>query len=1137
MRGSGSIFIFSLLTIILVKGVFCYGQGDILFNRITTDDGLSTNNVRAFVQDYQGFLWIGTEDGLHRYDGYEFKIYRKKSSDSTSLTGNFVMSLFEDSERRLWVGTLDEGLSLYDRNKDSFYNYFSKTEDSNSIYGNTISSFCETDGRLWITTQQGGFSYIEIKTFNPDHPVFHNFSLPPSITASGAIWVRNIIPAGNSLFWLGIHGAGLILFDVSTGVYREVIEADKFHGINFDKRLTSIYEDSKGRIWMGSWRGGLYVYHPQTERLANYKVTGSPFSLPNNQIEKMLEDKAGNFWVASDDGLCRMTDFQDDFPEGRFEVYKNDVFIEQTLNTNAIKTMFVDMEGRLWIGSYFGGISVYDPDYFRFQTIRHHPLKPKSLPGNNVTAIKSDVHGNLLVGLDNDGLCLLPGGSASIGENLYEVIELRNSLTGELEKKIKSIEVDRHGCVWVGTWGGGLFRYDLKTKKYRHFRYGPSYELPSESVISLAADGDVMWIGTFNGGLVRYDVIENSYRYFKYTQGDTATLGSNKIFALLNDDAGNLWIGTESGGLNVLDKQQNTFRRIKMNGLSERATIISLYQCHDGYIWVGTHSEGLFRLDPHTYEIRKYDTEYGLPGDMIQSIAVDHDNYLWIGTNNGISKFVFSQDAVTNYSKEEGLQSGQFNSNSVFVCDDGMMLFGGINGMNAFYPNKIHKSEYAPELVFTRFSYNNQPANVETEEPPLSENIIVAHEVSLTGGQNSFSVEYAALEYDFSKRTQYMSYLEGFDAEWQNRRTERKLTYTNLNPGTYQLHIKAINKDGFVSDNVNTLVIHVLPAWYQTKTFLVLVIIFVFGGAYSLVQLRINFFKRQSRKLEEKVTLRTREINLQSNEILAQNEELQAQNDQILKQREELEAARDQLAEMNTHLEELVKNRTKKLEKTINELDRFVYSASHDLSAPLKSVLGLLNIAKIDKDESRVKEYLQYIEDSILKLEEVIRSLIAYSRNTRLDVQIQKFNLYNLVDEVIAELAFLPDTKKIKFLKQIEKDCIILSDRQRLKIVLHNLINNSIKYADHEKPESYVKVACHHNDKKHVIRVEDNGIGIDEELQPKIFTMFFRATEKSDGSGLGLFIVKETLAALKGKIKVFSVPGEETTFQISLPLQ
>ena len=1136
MRGLGSIFFVSLFTIILAKATFCIGQSDILFNRITTDDGLSTNNVRAFVQDYQGFMWIGTEDGLQRYDGYEFKNYRKKSDDSTSLSGNFIMSLFEDSYRRLWVGTLDQGLSLYDRNKDCFYTYYNKPDENNSIYGNTISSFCETDDKLWITTEQGGFSYIDIKSFNPENPVFNNFSLPPSMIASGAIWVRNIIPGGDNLFWLGINGAGLALFDVSTGMFQDVIDVGKFNEITFDKRLTSIYKDSKGRIWMGSWRGGLYLYNPQTEMLINYKMTSSPFSLPNNQIDEMLEDETGNFWIASDDGLCRMTDFHDDLPEGRFEVYKNDVFIDQTLSTNAIKTLYEDREGRLWIGSYFGGISVYDPDYLRFQTIRHHPLIPNSLPGNNVTAIKSDNDGNLLVGLDNDGLCLLPGGSANIGENLYEIIELKNSRTGELEKKIKSIEVDRHGCVWVGTWGGGLFRYNLKTKKYRHFLYGQHQELPSESVISLAADGDFMWIGTFNDGLIRYDVNQNTYRYYKYTQGDTTTLGSNKIFALLNDDEGNLWIGTESGGLNVLDKNRDMLRRIKMKGLTSQSTIICIYQCHDGYIWVGTHSEGLIRLDPHTFETWQYDTQFGLPGDMVQSIAVDHDQYLWISTNSGISKFVFSQNSVTNYSKEEGLQSRQFNPNSVFVCDDGMMLFGGINGLNAFYPNNIHKSESAPELVFTGFSLNNQPAEVGTGEYPLSENIIIARDVNLKSGQNSFSVEYAALEYDFSRRTQYMTYLEGFDTDWQNRRTERKVTYTNLNPGTYQLHVKAINKDGFVSDKVSTLVIKVLPAWYQTKTFLVLMIVFIFGGAYTLVQLRINFFKRQSRKLEEKVKKRTKEINLQSNEILAQNEELQAQNDQILKQREELEAARDQLEQMNTHLEELVKNRTKKLEKTINELDRFVYSASHDLSAPLKSVLGLLNIAKIDQDKTQLKEYLRYIEDSILKLEEVIKSLIAYSRNTRLEVQMQRFNLYDLVDEVIAELAFLPDTKNIKFLKHIEKDCIISSDRQRLKIVLHNLINNSIKYADTEKPESFVKIGCHHNDKKHVIRIEDNGIGIDEALQPKIFTMFFRATEKSDGSGLGLFIVKETLSALKGKIKVFSVPGEETAFQISLPL-
>jgi ligand-binding sensor domain-containing protein len=1129
---------FLLLTFLISEFSLSFGQPELMFNHLTIDDGLTTNNVRVFRQDYQGFMWIGTENGLHRYDGYDFKIYASDDADTTSIRGNFIMSLFEDSERRLWVGTLEAGLSLYDRGKDIFYNFEHDPKDSTSILGNSISSIYETpEGELWLGIEQGGLSYIDLKKFNPEKPVFSSIYLPKVLLDAGNIGITSLWPKDDGHLLISLHGAGILLFNRQDGSFEEVLTEPEYDLSEFDNRITGIYQDSKDRFWLSSWGSGLYLLFPDEKKLLHYRnEDGNANSIPNNLIPSMIEDEEGNFWVGTDKGLCRMDDFQERYPRGKFTIYVNDPFNENSLKTNAVKPLYIDSQKRLWVGTYFGGANIFDPDYFRFKTIRSHPLQNNSLPGNNVTAIHEDRHGNLWIGTDDDGLCKLPNGVGNLDKYKYETIALKNSITNTYEQKIKSLDIDRKGTIWIGTWGGGLFSYDPATKESKHYKYNRPGALPSESVLCIASDfDDHLWIGTFSGGLVCLNTKTNEYSYYRNSWRDSTTLGNDKVNTLLIDDKNRLWVGTEGGGLNLFDRASQGFKRIDIGNLTPGLSIISLYQCHDGYIWVGTHSKGLFRLDPEKGAVDQYTTKFGISGNLVQSITEDEDHYLWIGTENGLSKFVFSQNSVTNFSPEEGLQSRQFNPNCVYLCSDGMLMFGGINGLNAFYPRNIRKSEFIPELVFTNFWLDNLETSNKRQGSPLKENIITAQEIDLGHHQNSFSIEYASLEFDFSKRSKYIAYLEGFDDDWQRRDTERKVTYTNLNPGKYTLHVKVINKDSFISGHDKTLNITIHPAWYQTKIFLILFFALIAGATYRGVQLRINFFRKQSSKLERKVALRTNELNEKTNEILAQNEELQAQNDHIMEQREELESARDQLTKINSNLEELVKRRTRKLEKTVAELDRFVYSASHDLSAPLKSVLGLLNIAKIDKETSRMGDYLQYMEDSIRRLEDVIKNLITYSRNSRMAVKLEEVHLHDLIKEIIDELAFLPGSEKVRFNFNISKDCILITDKQRLKIVLHNLISNSIKYADHTKPESTVDIEYDHQHTKHLIVVRDNGIGIEEEMLPKVFSMFFRATERSNGSGLGLFIVKETLGVLKGKISVTSVVDHETTFAVILP--
>ena len=477
--------------------------------------------------------------------------------------------------------------------------------------------------------------------------------------------------------------------------------------------------------------------------------------------------------------------------------------------------------------------------------------------------------------------------------------------------------------------------------------------------------------------------------------------------------------------------------------------------------------------------------------------------------------------------------------------------------MDAFTPANIKASVWLPEVVFTNFSLDNVPANVNDKGSPLKENIILSDSIDLEHDQNSFSVEFAMLEHSASKSNEYAYMLDGLNPNWQFIGTDRKATFTNLDPGTYTLKVKASNRDGVWTTSEKKLTINIRPGWWQTTLFKAAMITFFTLSALAIVRLRMQFLIRQKRKLQKIVLERTRELKLKNkeltdrieeirlqnealykqkiqitdknNEIQSQNEQLTAQNDQIILQRESLMTAEHKLKEVNEQLEALVEQRTKKLEetiqqldKTVTELDRFVYSASHDLSAPLKSVLGLVQLARMEKESDRVFEYYNHIEYSIQKLDRVIKSMVEFSRNYHLDVQSTELNFHDLVNEVLQELAYWPEARKISFKNTVAEQSILRTDSQRMKVVLHNLISNSVKYADFTKPDSFIHIDFHRNGAGNTIVISDNGMGIQKEKQSRIFEMYYRATDRSQGSGLGLFIVKEIILKLGGTIEVKS---------------
>lgn len=1156
-----------ILSWILVIGFLSSSAQSVRFSHITTRQGLSNGNVRAILEDYQGFFWIGTEDGLQRYDGQSLVEYRHDPRDPKSISSNFIIDLFEDSHNNLWVASLDGGLCLYNRITNTFQNFKHDPHDSTSILSNQVRTIFESsNGILYTGFEEAGISSFKIPEIIPPKLTFKNHIIPNLRKEPGSDWVSAIIEDRQHRILLAVSRVGILRYDPIAKSFDEILKD------SIPNRIQCLMMDSHERLWIGTWNSGLYIYDIVHHRLAQHVAGPGPHQLKHNLIESIKEDDDGNFWIGTDNGLSFMSKANDPFEHSSFVTYTHNPFEPTSLLSNSVKAFCIDRQQRLWIGTYFGGVNIYDPNAFKFDAIQAKSWAPGSLSNNNVFAFAEDRSGNLWVGTDGGGVNYLEGGTPNLRHDKFKKIPIR--LKDVPVEKIKSLQFDTQGNLWIGTWGSGLFQFNTKTKAHQHYGKQTNLKegLPADEVLVLKVDHkNNIWIGTFSGGLSYFDRQKNQFIHFKSLSDKNQPSVMNKIDAIHIDRKHRVWVSSKVGGLHVFDSVSQGFRDVQNEIITPQLTILSILEDQHGILWLGTNSIGLISYHPDTQETHLYGKENGLANNVIYAIEQDiKSGNLWLSTNKGLSVFNPQKKSFINYTESDGLQGSQFNQGSSLRCKDGTLLFGGTSGMDAFDPGSIRSKTYLPPLVFTDFWLDNVSRNVNDSNSPLRENILLTKHIDLEYNQNSFAVGFALLDYGVSNRINYSYILEGLHEVWQNVGSDHKAIFTNLNPGEYTLRVRGFENGQLASERTLDIAIH--PAWWQTvlfKVFLSGIIIFLIIG---IGWIRMNFLIKQKVKLKRKVKERTselrekneelgekiEEIKLQNevlhnqklqiaeknSEIQAQNEELTAQNEQILLQRENLMEAEQKLLNINVQLEELVEQRTRKLEdtiiqldKTVSELDRFVYSASHDLSAPLKSVLGLVQIARIEEDPKKLKEYYDHIETSVKKLDLVIKSMVDFSRNYHLDVQNVPFNLRAMLEDVIEELAFWPDAKKITIENNIPGSLVVASDFHRLKLVFHNLLSNGIKYADQLKPESYIRISSRLGGDGCIIEVEDNGIGIEDDRQEKIFEMFYRATDRSKGSGLGLFIVREVVLKLQGSIQLKSTKGVGSTFTIHIPFR
>ena len=829
---------------------------EIKFEHISIEDGLSQSSVNCILKDRRGLMWFGTQDGLNRYDGYTFKIYRHQPDNSNSLSNSHINCIFEDRNGVLWVGTR-EGLNKFDGEKEIFIRFKKDKPPPFKLSGNDIVAIGEDhEGVLWIGTFEGGINKFDVK--KKQFVSFQHDNYDTTTLSSNRISTLYVDSSG--VLWIGTQDKGLDRFERKNGKFSHYAHNPGDPKSLSNNYVTAIAEDQDGNLWIGT-RKGLNQLDPKTNRFIHYKHTRrDPRSVSNNEINCIYLLHDGGLLAGTEDGL-------NEFNPGNkaFSHWKNDPFDPHGLSNNVILAIYEGPSRILWIGTNGGGFNKYAPSRDRFTHYKFNPHYPsRGLTGNMVYAIYEDRSGIVWLGT-NRGLNRFDPATNRFTSYISDSRNSR-SLSNDY---VFSIYEDRTGVMWVGTWGGGLNKFDRKTGTFSHFLSNPGKEpsLSSNIVLDIYEDHNgAMWIGTEGGGINKFDREKKTFLHYRTAEGDPTTISSNYINSICEDPSGNLWIGTKYG-LNKFVGNTGHFIRYTVqpnesNSLTHNEVNV-IVPGLSGILWLGTPG-GLHKFNPKTSQFFHYGEADGLPNNVICGILEDRQGNLWISTNSGLSRFDPRHRTFRNYGTKDGLQSNEFNIGAFCKIGKDKMAFGGINGFNLFRPEDIKDNLIKPPIIITEFRIFNQPAG-EMADSPLEKSIMDTTEINLSYRSRVISFEFAALDYTSPPDNRYAYMMEGLDQGWIEAGPRHFASYAALPPGKYIFRVKGTNSDGVWNENDTKIQLRIMPPFWQTWWFRGLAVL-------MLVVLVLIFFQARTRGIRER-TKQLEEINETLNREVAERKQ------------------------------------------------------------------------------------------------------------------------------------------------------------------------------------------------------------------------------------------------------------------------
>jgi len=827
------------------------------FEHLGVEQGLAQESVLTILQDRQGFMWFGTQAGLSRFDGYRVTVYKNDPADPGSITDNYVSSSYIDAEGRLWFGTKG-GLARFDREHQKFVRY-GEAGGPGAAGANRAVAAIAPDGRgaLWLATADG------LKHFDPATGAFvtlrHDPAQPDSLSDDR---VNALVSDEGGTLWVGTNSGLDRLERGATRFGHRATSASSARPVS----VLSLSLAPDRTLWVGT-SAGLEARQPDLPG-APVRRFGAPEGMSAGRITSLYHDRDGRLWVGTGlDGLRSRAP-----NEARFQSYRHQPMDRHSLSNNQIGATYVDSTGTLWVGSWYGGVSRADLASGGFIRFTHNAVESDSFGSNKVRALAGDGHGGLWLGTAGSGLEHLDPASGKTTRLRHEP-----GRPGSLPDNTVTALLLHAGRLWVGSAGGLSWR-DPGTGRFTVVPLGS--EPDTNHVTRLLADrAGALWVLT-RAGLHQVDPHKGRVRSWRHNVREQDSLGDNLGLALIEDRQGALWIGTENG-LDRFDRASGHFTHYRYQpgqlGSLRHSRIHHLYESNKGELWIGT-AGGLHRL-VNTADgkvlFRYYRLSNRRAAEPIGAILEDRTGSLWVSTTLGITRLDPDTGRFKSFTAKDGLIDGSYFVGSAFAAPDGTLHFGGVDGMTSFRPEAILENPYAPRVIITDFLVFNQSLRTGALEPDarLSGPIHDARSVTLSYRDSVFSLEFAALHYADPGRNRYVYQLEGFDQDWVDTDASKRFaTYTNLDPGRYVFRVRASNKDGVWSTADTALAITITPPFWKTWWFRLLAASLVLGSAYGALRVRLRSLMQQKTLLERQVGARTAELVREKEVVVRQKE-------------------------------------------------------------------------------------------------------------------------------------------------------------------------------------------------------------------------------------------------------------------------
>lgn len=1093
-------------------------NGDFTLENYTSEQGLSHNFSDCIIQDNVGFIWVGTHNGLNRFDGHKFKTFLNDTSDKESLVSVHIVSLLKDRKGTIWVGTV-YGLDKFDSRREKFV-HISDYPGCSQLKAIQIKFLLEDySGKIWIGTYGKGLFLLNPITME----IEAEYRQSNNANGLSSDFINTLYQESSDELWIGTWGGGLNRLHISSG------KVDKYENVeNFvseeSSTINSITSGPDGNLLLGTWLCGVCIFDRKDEVVRRYNLINNAQILENEAVISIKHDRAGRYWIST-------------FNQGIFvyephtkslKNFRNEARQPFFIKANMTWSIFEDNYGVIWVSTYGGGIIklVFPQSSFR-QIVNKGSEHPTAL----VNCIFEGSGQNTWIGTQSNGLYTFNNKKQKI-EYYIDPISKNNPVP---RNSVKCITADRFDNLWIGL-DRGLCKYEHSTGLVEH--YSPnllsndtSFKSKNIGVTSLCFDTTgYLWIGTFDAGVYRLNTADMSCDFFRFEENNPKSLSSNIIWSIACDKQNNVWLGTRNM-LNRFDQKNCNFIHYppdpQKSGMISHHVISQVYFDSGGRIWVATLGGGVNLYRSGTNDFLTINTSMGLPDNTIYSLIDDKNGNLWFSSAKGLSRYNPSTNQLNNYNKSNGINDISFNIGASWNSNSGTVFFGGNNGLTIFHPDSIYEFTESPKVVFTGFKMFNKEVSVGQlidKRVILKTSINETKEIELHYSDNNIAFEFAVLDFASPNINLYAYQLEGFDKDWViTNASQRFANYTNLAPGSYTFKVKATNHNGIWSKNAKSIVLIIKPPFYKTIWFILLVIFISVSLILYFIYYRINHFEKQREALQKMVDKQTAEIK-------KKNEYLEYTNSELSKQKEEISIQNTAISLMNERIKEADNKKT-----------LFFTNISHEIRTPLTLIIGPLENV-IEKTAVGDPRYTQLLmaQKNANRLLKLINELLDFSKIdigsmelSLIDVDVVKFT-----SDIFSLFSMAALDKKFEFIFNSSHQSAIASiDTSKMEIILLNIISNAYKYTREEGKIS-LDLQIDEKEEQLVFKIEDTGIGIPKNRLAKIFDRYYQIEStnyKAQGSGIGLALTKELVELMNGGLSVTSELDKGSCFTIKIP--